>query len=947
MIASQKMKVSHFSAQLMKGFLRPSIISRTFHSSPLACSEISVPLKDKRNIGIIAHIDAGKTTTTERLLYYTNNKKSIGNVDAGDTTTDFLKEERARGITIQSACISIFTKNKLINVIDTPGHIDFSYEVVKSLKVLDGAVLILDSSMGVEAQTMTVFKQAHALPKVCYINKMDSMGTNFNKCIKDIMLKLEAKPLILTYPIFSLDTVGLSKDTDEDKDNTYILTQNEVNNLDVNDKFVGVLDVINCCASIYKPMDPNYLKVYSYEQMNPILKKKLEQARTSLIESLTSFDSTLLDYILDSEIEDYVSDPKLTANVLNESIRKLTIQKEVIPVVCGSSFQNIGVHNLIDSILEYLPSPIDSLNVPEVEFKGKKVELTYNPKSDNLDVLDTDKISVAQVFKIVKYPVLGNLVYFRVYSGSFTNNSKVFNSSKYSHLLETASDSKNSLKLKNVANGYPIKQLYLMQGNLPIKTKKLSVGDIGCVAEKAFVEQSQISLETDFEDLKNSSTGALSTGDTIISGPNGIPSILKNLPKKESKSYEDLSTLKITPVNTISHPYKLSIQVLKPNKFHSLITALLEIRRIDPSIDFQYDELLNQIVLEGLGELHLEIVVKRLLDSASGEDPGYGFANDLAVGDISVSFMEKLKPNQQSNSWAKFEAQMDSHDAAVVEVTEKCKFNFKFDTFVSNEANEIQEEIEAYKAEGYVPFSTVNDNDSNYVLVPRGIIDKWNKFNQMTSEKFITCLRASCLGICTKGGFNHSLPLRSFVFILAEENFELETDFNDASKMITAMRVLFTEHLQKTFSKKDFEIQEPFVDAILTTEEKYVSSVSHDLTTKRQATIESIGNENEMNDFNSETNKLEKMKAIESFNSFLYIPKSQVGDPDVVIDLLKDIGSKDRSQVTKMIKFKAPIRKMTGYMPVLRKLTQGKCTLDVSFKGYNTINPSDASAIEF
>lgn len=120
---------------------------------------------------------------------------------------------------------------------------------------------------------MTVFKQAHALPKVCYINKMDSMGTNFNKCIKDIMLKLEAKPLILTYPIFSLDTVGLSKDTDEDKDNTYILTQNEVNNLDVNDKFVGVLDVINCCASIYKPMDPNYLKVYSYEQMNPILKR--------------------------------------------------------------------------------------------------------------------------------------------------------------------------------------------------------------------------------------------------------------------------------------------------------------------------------------------------------------------------------------------------------------------------------------------------------------------------------------------------------------------------------------------------------------------------------------------------------------------------------------------------------------------------------------------------
>ncbi|KAF0270019.1 hypothetical protein FOG48_00763 [Hanseniaspora uvarum] len=942
------MRVLNFKIQAtIKAQFKPKTFLKCFHTSSITCSEITIPLKDKRNIGIIAHIDAGKTTTTERLLYYTNNKKSIGNVDAGDTTTDFLKEERARGITIQSACISIFTKNKLINVIDTPGHIDFSYEVVKSLKVLDGAVLILDSSMGVEAQTLTVFKQAHSLPKVCYINKMDSMGTNFNKCLKDIMLKLESKPLVLTYPIFSLDTVGLSKDTDEDKYNSYILTENDVNNLESNDKFVGVLDVINGCATIYKPADPNYLKVYTYEQLNPNLKKKLELARNSLVETLTSFDSSLLDYILESEIEDYVRDPKLTAKVLNESIRKLTIQKEVIPVVCGSSFQNIGVHNLIDSILEYLPSPIDSVKVPEVEYQGKKVQLTYNPKNDNLDVLKTDKISMAQVFKIVKYPILGNLVYFRVYSGSFTNNSKVFNSSKYTQLLQNSSDSKNSIKLKNVASGYPIKQLYLMQGNLPIKTKKLNVGDIGCVAEKAFIDQTQISLETDFEDLKTSSIGALSTGDTIISGTNGISGILKSLPTKDSKSYENLSTLKITPVSSISHPYKLSIQVLKPNKFHSLITALLEIRRIDPSIDFQYDELLNQIVLEGLGELHLEIVVKRLLDSTGGEDPGYGFGNDVAVGDISVSFMEKLKTNSQNSSWAKFDSELENPTDIVLEVFDKCKFDYRFDSFVSNESEEILEEIENYKANGYVVFNTVNDNDNNYVVVPQNLITNWNEFNQMSSEKFITCLRASCLGICTKGGFNHNLPLRSFVFVLSEENFEIATDFNDASKMINSMRTVFSEHLKKTYSKSDFELQEPFVDASLSTEEKYISSVSHDLTTKRQAIIESIGNESETTDFNSEKAKLDTTKAIENFNSLLYVPKSQVGDPEVVIDLLKDINSQDRSQVTKTICFKAPIRKMTGYMPALRKLTQGKCTLDVSFKGYNTINPSDVSNINF
>ncbi|XBW37754.1 hypothetical protein QEN19_003335 [Hanseniaspora menglaensis] len=930
--------------------------TRCLHKTAVSYDQGAIALKDKRDIGIIAHIDAGKTTTTERLLYYTKNKKSIGNVDDGNTTTDYLKEEKARGITIQSACISIFLKNKVINVIDTPGHIDFTYEVIKSLKILDGVVLILDSKMGVETQTLKVFQQAKILPKVCYINKMDTLGHDFNKCIRDIMVKLEAKPLILTYPVFSLDTIGLDKSQLDDMDNDYILTKEKQNDLTVNDKFVGTLDVLNKCVFIYKQMDPTYVKMYSYEQLNSVLKSKLRQGRESLIESLTAFDSELLDFILESEIENYLLDERLTTAVLNKSIRQLTINKDIMPVICGSSFQNIGVQSLIQSILDYLPSPIDARGYPELEFKKKRLSIEFDRKKNSLSVLGSTESSIGQVFKIIKYPILGNLIFFRVYSGKFKSNSKVFNTTQYNKLLNDDTIAKKAHDLRIMENGYQIKQLYLMQGNIPIKTSELNVGDIGCISERPITENLQISNGSNFDELKSGHSNSLSTGDTIVTTatPSGFRKFEKLLhadkkQKSFSKSFlSDLSTLKITPLSTISHPYKVSIQLLNPTKFQDLMAALLEIIKFDPSINFHYDELMGQIILEGLGELQLEVVVKRLLDDTTGEDGGYGLRDCLTIGDINVSYMETLTSGMESTQWNALDVPIDNFDISLETIKNFCSFDFKFKSLNSQSKENLFEELEELRSSGLTLIKVLEDDDDNYIAIPTQIIENWSPMCQITAEQFISCVKSSCLSICSQGGLVKSLPLRSMLLIVNTENFLIKDDIKDLSSLNKLIRYNFEEKLKGNFTKLNFEIQEPFINGLIKTEEKYVTAVTHDLSSKRLANIEYIGTDLMLNDSVSTDESIKRKTDIESFNKLLYIPKYNVGEPEMTIDLLHENNSNNYSgkEVYKFIKFKAPLRKMTAYMSILRKFTQGKCNFDLEVYGYDKMNDSDAKNLE-
>ena len=288
------------------------------------------PLSKVRNIGIIAHIDAGKTTTTERMLYYAGISKHIGDVDTGDTITDFLEQERSRGITIQSAAISFPWRNTFaINLIDTPGHIDFTFEVIRALKVIDSCVVILDAVAGVEAQTEKVWKQSKSKPKICFINKMDRMGASFNHTVNDLINKFmrgtTTKPVLVNIPYYRKQPTS----------NDYV--------------FQGVIDVVNGKRLTWNPENPDEIIV---DELDGTSLEQCNRCRESMIETLTEYDEDLVQHFLEEAEGDY---SKVSAQFLNASIRKLTMKNMIVPVLCGASFKNIGVQPLLDAIVNYLP----------------------------------------------------------------------------------------------------------------------------------------------------------------------------------------------------------------------------------------------------------------------------------------------------------------------------------------------------------------------------------------------------------------------------------------------------------------------------------------------------------------------------------------------------------------------------------------------------------------
>ena len=343
---------------------------------------MKVPISRIRNIGIIAHIDAGKTTTTERMLFYSGLTSRIGNVDQGDTVTDFLPAERARGITIQSAAITIPWNSHRINLIDTPGHADFTFEVIRSLKVLDGVVTILDAVAGVEAQTEKVWKQSMATPKLIFVNKMDREGAGYGRTVKEIVAKLGTKVLLCNVPLFS--TVGRQP------------------------KFTGVLDVVNQKVIRWDEGD----KV-SVEEPEGDSLAEITKCRESLVETLGEVDEAVVDAFL--ETEDYM---KIPNDLIQRAIRKSTLENHAVPVLCGASFKNIGVQPLMDAVNSYLPSPVDI--TPDLN-----TALVLN-KENGFQVKGNDKLSIALAFKVTTDPIRGVMVFVRVYTGKLVSNSTIY-----------------------------------------------------------------------------------------------------------------------------------------------------------------------------------------------------------------------------------------------------------------------------------------------------------------------------------------------------------------------------------------------------------------------------------------------------------------------------------------------------------------------------------------
>ncbi len=348
-------------------------------ADPLPIREF--PLSRTRNIGIMAHIDAGKTTITERILYYTGKNYKIGEVHEGAATMDWMVQEQERGITITSAATTCKWNNTWINIIDTPGHVDFTVEVERSLRVLDGAVAVFDGVAGVEPQTETVWRQAdkYNVPRMCYVNKMDRIGVSFERTVAMIKDRLSAVPAVLQLPI------GAEAD------------------------FVGVVDVLNMKALIWQD---GLGETWVTEQVPEHLASAAEAARHELVDVLSEFDDVIM--------EKYVGEEEITANDLRRAIRHGTIEGKVVPVLCGSAFHNKAVQPLLDAIVDYLPSPLDVLGAQGTSTKGEEL----------VRGADDQEPFSALAFKIMSDPYVGKLTYLRVYSGTLVKGATVTNSTK-------------------------------------------------------------------------------------------------------------------------------------------------------------------------------------------------------------------------------------------------------------------------------------------------------------------------------------------------------------------------------------------------------------------------------------------------------------------------------------------------------------------------------------
>ena len=352
--------------------------------------DVLTDLNKVRNIGIMAHIDAGKTTTTERILYYTGVNYKIGETHDGASTTDWMEQEQERGITITSAAVTAFwnkgTPNETqINIIDTPGHVDFTVEVERSLRVLDGAVAVFDGKEGVEPQSETVWRQAdkYEVPRICFVNKMDKLGADFYFTVDTIVNRLKAKPLVIQLPI------GAEND------------------------FIGVVDLVEMRSLVWRGETEMGAK-YEVEEIPADLLERAEQYRSELVEAVAETDDELLEKFLGGE--------DLTVAEIKAGIRKLTVSGEAFPVLCGSAFKNKGVQPMLDAVVDYLPSPLDVPSVKGHDVKDEELVIERHA--------DASEPFSALAFKIAAHPFFGKLTFIRVYSGKVSQGAQVVNSTK-------------------------------------------------------------------------------------------------------------------------------------------------------------------------------------------------------------------------------------------------------------------------------------------------------------------------------------------------------------------------------------------------------------------------------------------------------------------------------------------------------------------------------------
>jgi elongation factor G len=494
------------------------------------------PIEKTRNIGIMAHIDAGKTTTTERILYYTGRTHKMGEVHEGAAVMDWMEQEQERGITITSAATACEWRDHRINIIDTPGHVDFTVEVERSLRVLDGAIALFDSVAGVEPQSETVWRQAdkYRVPRIAFINKMDRTGADFFGAVKTMKQRLGANPLPIQIPVGQ------------------------------EDGFIGVVDLIEGKALVWKD---ELGTEFSYEEIPEALAEQAHEHRTHLIEACADYDDELM--------EAYLEEQEIPHERIARSLHRATLDLKVTPVLCGSAFKNKGVQPLLDAIVELLPSPVEVPPVNGIVPPAKGDAEGNGAGSEEERPADDSAPYAALAFKVMADPYVGKLTYFRVYSGKLSAGSRVL----------------------NVSNGRTerVGRLLMMHANHREEIEECYAGDI----------------------LAGVGLKQTSTGDTLAAPD--APIELEQIEFPE-------------PVIAVAIEPKTKADQEK------LATALGRLAEEDPTFQVETDHETGQTLIHGMGELHLEVIVERMLRE---------FKVDANVGRPQVAYRETIRQDVQ------------------------------------------------------------------------------------------------------------------------------------------------------------------------------------------------------------------------------------------------------------------------------------------------------------
>ncbi|TGO17753.1 hypothetical protein BTUL_0015g00890 [Botrytis tulipae] len=741
-----------------------------------------------RNIGIIAHIDAGKTTTTERMLYYSGYTRRIGDlsdVDDGSTVTDFLPAERARGITIQSAAVTMHwppvaekdTSSKAsdpsrssishtLNLIDTPGHADFTFEVLRSLRILDGAVCILDGVAGVEAQTEKVWKQAnnYSIPRIAFVNKLDREGAAFARTVKEIGSRLRGWPAVCQIPWWEGGK----------------------------GRFMGVGDAVNLCALKWEEGgDGKSIQHFTLEQLkrdNPEFAEEITKARAALVEALCEFDEGLLETWLECNDDSLL----ISSTAITKSLRKCVLDGsgKLIPVFAGASFRNIGVQPLLDAINNLLPNPTERPD-PEVRLGNVhgslsqllhgKLDLTaaqprhLSKKSNARTSLISQVEACALAFKVVNDPRRGVLVYIRVYSGTVKRNTTLWNTNL--HVSERA------------------QRLLQMYASDAVEIQSIPSGQIGVIAG-----------------LKHARTG-----DTLLSYTGAHP---KNGPPPP------LNTLQLRPINVPPPVFFAAIEPHSLSEEKNVAEILQLLLREDPSLHVNIDEESGQMQLSGMGELHLEIAKDRLVND---------FKAKATMGNIEIGYRECVLSPTSPHKY------VFDREVAGKKGKAGCEASISPDKQPLEDSDHTMN-IDGNTITIRIPKPAKNDGGDGTLTLPSDIT---------LSEVHTALINGAVAGLARgpRRAFPLHSAHVLLKFDTVEDVFGSDTT---SAALSSASRNAVQAALKESFQANSIGLMEPVMNVVISCDESSLGAIVHDLSSARGGHVLSLENDSDVEDAENE-----------------------------------------------------------------------------------------------